>query len=218
MIGLDSYSRQVFIYLDPILIYISLWIDCLFEIRPIAVFPLAFIAGWLQGHWWGFISRNYVVWPTFLLMNVFIALKGSHFWFYWNIFPRPFEKILNLFLSVYKECFQKLQRLTLVLSYNEKHMVRAHYFSKWLVLFFYFQIKRLWKMPEEEKLEKVWESEGCTWPTRGFGGVSHRQNPATVQVLSPASVQALSPVSMQTHTPASVQIQSPASERAGKYE
>ena len=37
MIGLDSYSRQVFIYLDPILIYISLWIDCLFEIRKIAV-------------------------------------------------------------------------------------------------------------------------------------------------------------------------------------
>ena len=37
MIGLDSYSRQVFIYLDPILIYISLWIDCLFEIRKIPV-------------------------------------------------------------------------------------------------------------------------------------------------------------------------------------
>ena len=37
MIGLDSYSRQVFNYLDPILIYISLWIDCLFEIRKIAV-------------------------------------------------------------------------------------------------------------------------------------------------------------------------------------
>ena len=37
MIGLHSYSRQVFIYLDPILIYISLWIDCLFEIRKIAV-------------------------------------------------------------------------------------------------------------------------------------------------------------------------------------
>ena len=32
-----SYSRQVFNYLDPILIYISLWIDCLFEIRKIAV-------------------------------------------------------------------------------------------------------------------------------------------------------------------------------------
>ena len=46
-----------------------------------SMFPLAFVAGWLQGHWWGFISRNYVVCPTFLLMNVFIALKGSHFWF-----------------------------------------------------------------------------------------------------------------------------------------
>ena len=40
MTGLDSYSRQVFIYLDPILIYISLWIDCLFEIRKIAVYFL----------------------------------------------------------------------------------------------------------------------------------------------------------------------------------
>ena len=37
MIDLDSYSRQVFTYLDPILIYISLWIDWLFEIRKIAV-------------------------------------------------------------------------------------------------------------------------------------------------------------------------------------
>ena len=53
------------------------------------MFPLAFVAGWLQGHWWGFISRNYVVWPTFLLMNVFTALKGSHFRFLfkcmWNL-------------------------------------------------------------------------------------------------------------------------------------
>ena len=37
LIGLDSYSRQVFVYLDPILIYISLLIDYLFEIRKIAV-------------------------------------------------------------------------------------------------------------------------------------------------------------------------------------
>ena len=37
MIGLDSYSRQVFIYLDPVLIYTRLWIDCLFEIRKIVV-------------------------------------------------------------------------------------------------------------------------------------------------------------------------------------
>ena len=32
-------------------------------------------------NWWGFMSRNYLVWPSFFLMNVFIALKGSHFWF-----------------------------------------------------------------------------------------------------------------------------------------
>ena len=37
MIGLDSYSRQVFIYLNPILIYISLWIDWQYEIRKLAV-------------------------------------------------------------------------------------------------------------------------------------------------------------------------------------
>ena len=35
--GLDSYFRQVFIYLDPILIYVSLWIDCLFKIRKITL-------------------------------------------------------------------------------------------------------------------------------------------------------------------------------------
>ena len=37
MIGLDSYSRQVFNYLDPILIYISIWNDCLFEICKSAI-------------------------------------------------------------------------------------------------------------------------------------------------------------------------------------
>ena len=36
MISLDSYSRQAFNHLDPFLIYISLWIDCLFENRKIA--------------------------------------------------------------------------------------------------------------------------------------------------------------------------------------
>ena len=36
MIGLDPYSRQVVYYLDPILIYISLWIDYLIEIRKTA--------------------------------------------------------------------------------------------------------------------------------------------------------------------------------------
>ena len=83
MNGLDSYSRQVFIYLDPIFyLYQSLNRLPIWNSQNCSMFPLAFVAGWLQGHWWGFISRNYVVLPIFFLMNVFIALKGSHFWFY----------------------------------------------------------------------------------------------------------------------------------------
>ena len=61
------------------------------------MFPLAFVAGWLQGHWWGFISRNYVVWPTFILMNVFIALKGSHFWFLFESGNMYVSKCMNMF-------------------------------------------------------------------------------------------------------------------------
>ena len=45
MIGLDSYSRQVFIYLDPVLIYISLWIDSLFEICKIVCFLRLLLPG-----------------------------------------------------------------------------------------------------------------------------------------------------------------------------
>ena len=48
MIGLDSYSRQVSNYLDHFLIYISLWINCLFEIRKIAV---CFLRLSLPGHY-----------------------------------------------------------------------------------------------------------------------------------------------------------------------
>ena len=48
MIGLDSYSRQVFNYLDPILGFISLLIDCLFKIRKIAV---CFLCLSLPGHY-----------------------------------------------------------------------------------------------------------------------------------------------------------------------
>ena len=46
------------------------------------MFHLAFVAGSLQGHWWGFVSRNYVVWPIFFLTNVFIAFKGTHFFIF----------------------------------------------------------------------------------------------------------------------------------------
>ena len=82
MIGLDSYSRQFFYLFRPHFdLYQSLNRLPIWNSQNCSTFPLAFVAGWLQGHWWGFISRNYVVWPTFLLMNVFIALKGSHFWF-----------------------------------------------------------------------------------------------------------------------------------------
>ena len=48
MIGLDLYSRQVFNYLDPILIYICLLIDCIFGIRKIAV---CFLRLSLPGHY-----------------------------------------------------------------------------------------------------------------------------------------------------------------------
>ena len=50
-IGLDSYSRQFYLFGPHLDIYISLLNDCLFEIHKIAVcFPIAFIARSLQGH------------------------------------------------------------------------------------------------------------------------------------------------------------------------
>ena len=70
--------------------------------RTAAVCPLAFVAGPLQSHWWGFISRNYVVWPIFFLMYVFVALKGTHF----------------LFLSRFSKFGLKKQQLHLVLKKN----------------------------------------------------------------------------------------------------
>ena len=61
--------------------YFSLWIDCLFEIRKIAVcFLWLSLPGDCRVNDEALLARNYVVWPTFFLMNVFIALKGSHFW------------------------------------------------------------------------------------------------------------------------------------------
>ena len=99
-----------------------------------SMFPLAFVAGWLQGHRWGFISRNYVVWPTFLLMNVFTALKGSHFCF-WSVdiktlspggcmLPAPglytciklWKKKKKCIKSNFKEIFLNLQQIRKVIS------------------------------------------------------------------------------------------------------
>ena len=95
-------------YLDPILIYISLWIDCLFEIRKIAV---CFLWLMLPGDYRVIISRNYVVWPIFLLMNVFTALKGSHFWFLFlfdrptSLFP-PYTRWIGPELSISRQKFR----------------------------------------------------------------------------------------------------------------
>ena len=54
-----------------------------------------------QYYWWGFISRNNVVWPIFLLMNVFIALKGTHFWILHSL-----DYTVNI-----KNVFKKLQNI-----------------------------------------------------------------------------------------------------------
>ena len=71
-----------FNYFDPIMIYFSLWIDCLFEIRKTALyFHWLLLPCHFRVHWGGFIGRNYVVSAIFFLVNVCIALKGTHFWF-----------------------------------------------------------------------------------------------------------------------------------------
>ena len=79
MAGLDSYSRQVFICLDPILIYVSLSVDCLFEIRKVAVcFLWLSLPGGCGVAGGALLAETAWCDPSFL-MNVFIALKGSHF-------------------------------------------------------------------------------------------------------------------------------------------
>ena len=37
--------------------------------------PLAFVAGSWQDHWWGFISRNYVIWPSSFLWMFSLLFK-----------------------------------------------------------------------------------------------------------------------------------------------
>ena len=73
------------------------------------MFPLAFVAESLQGHWWSFISRNYVVWPIFFLMNVFIALKCA-----WGKFRQLLPLLTNRHLpfltrgKVYSSCVRSV--------------------------------------------------------------------------------------------------------------
>ena len=64
--------------------------NCICLCLPCSMLHLTFVARSLQGHWWGFISRNYIVWPIFFLTNVFIAFKGTHFFIYIHNFkPLP---------------------------------------------------------------------------------------------------------------------------------
>ena len=80
------------------------------------MFPLAFVVRSLQGHWWGFISRNYVVWPIFFLMNVFIALKGTHFLFL-------FEPWLSFYFNVWELSLKILDSISyLLLNFRVTHL------------------------------------------------------------------------------------------------
>ena len=71
-----------------LIIWTPFWFISVFELtaylnsQNCSMFLLAFVAGSLQGHWWGFISRNYVVWQISFLMNVSLHLKELSFDFY----------------------------------------------------------------------------------------------------------------------------------------
>ena len=71
MIGLDSYSRQVFNFLDTILINNSLWVDCLFEIRKVAVCFL-----WLS------LPSHYRVTDEALLAETTLYGPSSFLWMF----------------------------------------------------------------------------------------------------------------------------------------
>ena len=92
---------------------------------------------------------------------------------------------------------------------KEKHMVGAHYFINSRVLCL-FSGKETVKDAKKEKLEKIREPESCTGRTQVLGVVSHRQNPASVQVQCPASMQAQNPASVQIRSLASEQARRPA--------
>ena len=85
-----------------LIIWIQFWIS-VFEStaylnsQNCTMFPLAFVAGSLQSYWWGFISRNYVVWPIFFNYECFIALKGTHF----LLSPYRLDKYISSFSGVW---------------------------------------------------------------------------------------------------------------------
>ena len=96
------------------------------------MFPLAFVAGWLQGPWWGFISRNYVVWSTFFLMNVFIALKGSHFWFYFILYQNTRYTSAYLFGQCRQPCMLSGDSASDKITPASRKEFEGHVDIKWL--------------------------------------------------------------------------------------
>ena len=85
IIGLDTYSRQRFIYLDPILIYISFLFHCLFEIHKIAsCFP------WLslQSHYrvtdQAFLAETLKHGPSTFIQMCSLLLKERTFVFLYS--------------------------------------------------------------------------------------------------------------------------------------
>ena len=78
MIGLDSYIQNSLNYLNLIWIYIN---HCLTSLLKLEITVLCgFHCQFIQGHWRGMIIRNRSVWPTLFLLNVFTALKRTHFY------------------------------------------------------------------------------------------------------------------------------------------
>ena len=85
------------------------------------MFPLAFVAGSLQGHWWGFISRKYVVRPILFLMNVFIALKGTQFWFlftYWAFMRQ-----------IYRNSYGHMTKMAALATHEKKTFLKIFFFE-----------------------------------------------------------------------------------------
>ena len=105
--------------------------------RQAPMFPLAFVAGSLQGHWWGFISPNYVVWPIFFLMNVFIALKASlTFKCMTEHLFADFSYSIALDTYLWKQMMQMIRKLIHIwYNVDKKHLLftkrKCHKFS-WL--------------------------------------------------------------------------------------
>ena len=91
-----------------------------------------FLAGSLQGHWWGFISQNYVVWPIFFLMNVFIALKGTHFLLLFTWLQTPEERFSPGMVHILNDSkFQthwKVEVVKQLNSYDPSNYIPVYHF------------------------------------------------------------------------------------------